>query len=287
MKFVIDNYSDNNNTQALYLHQHIEENKDHEVYMNTFDYPVYEVMSQFNPNVYITSCNTISKDLFLFMKEHQRSTGVKLIINTDDCKVAHIQQVYSKLKENKIEFKLFGNMNNKHIPSSIISKSFRILNCTDVNITKNQDPRLDWHTKIDSLIFIDSKDQLEKINIKDKTYHIACPSSNITNDISFDIVGMCKNIIHNYDKVIFCNLDSGFSQQFFESLYRANKTYFYSEDPEKINESLSKILKCDVNLNVNDNRRQEDFTNIKQIVAAKHTSANRTVSLLSQLPQKI
>jgi len=287
MKFVIDNYSDHDSTQSLYLYQHIDSNEQHEIYMNTFEYAVYEIMNSFDPSVYITSCNTISKDLFLFMKEHQKNRGIKLLINTDNCKIAHIQTVYSKLKENNVEFRFFGNMNNKHIPSSILNKSFNIRDCADVNITKNQDTRLDWHTKIESLIFVDSKEQLDKIQNKGKTYHVVCRSSNIINDINFDIVGLCKHIIHNYEQVIFCNIDNGLNQMFYESLYRAEKTYFISENPDKIKQSLDKILKLDINLDFNEDNKQEDFQEIKQAVAAKHTSANRTISILSQLPQQI
>lgn len=288
MRFVIDNYANGNNTQALYLHKHISDNDHHEVIMNTFETPVYDIMDTAKPDVYITSCTTISKDLLAYFKEFQRKKNIKLFVNTDECKVAHINTVSSMLKESKIEHKLFGNNNNPHVPKDIAKKTFKLANCTDVNISQDNGPETKWFKRIDNLVVVDSKQELESLEgvLKNSTYHVLCKSSNMINDINFDIVGLCKHILHNYYQVIFSNIDEGLHQMFFESLYRASRTYFISQSPEELNGKLSKML-GDVNLNIQDSERTQDFSKIKEVVVAKHTSANRTKSLLSQLPQKI
>jgi hypothetical protein len=289
MKFVIDNYASGSNTQSLYLHKHVADNPHHEVVMNTFTTPIYDIMDSINPDVYITSCNTISKDLFIYLKQFQKKYNIKLLISTDESKVAHINKVDSMLKENNIEYKFFGNMDNPHIPNSIRSKTFKLANCTDINIMQDNSPETKWFKKINNLVVVDSKDDLDKLEsvIQNTTYHILCKKSNMINDINFDIVGLCKHIFHNYDQVIFSNLDDGLHQMFFESLSRAAKTYFVSEKSEGISEKISKMLGDRVNLNALDKERTQDFGSIKKTVGKRHTSSNRTKSLLSQLPQKL
>ncbi len=289
MKFVIDNYASSSNTQALYLHKHISDNPHHEVVMNTFDTPVYDIMDTVKPNVFITSCNTMSKDLFMYMKEFQKKDNIKLLINTDESKIAHIDKVNSMLKEDNVEYKFFGSLNNPHMSKEVQNKSFRLPNCTDINIERDDNPETKWFKKINNLVVVDSKEELEKLEsvINNTTYHVLCKKSSMINDINFDIVGLCKHIFQNYDQVIFSNLDDSLHQMFFESLSRAAKTYFVSEKSKDLSNKISKVLGDSVNLDVLDKDRTRDFGSIKKTVQKRHTSANRTKSLLSQLPQKI
>jgi len=289
MKFVIDNYANGLSTQPLYLHKHISERDGHEVKINAFDTPVFDLMDEVNPDVYITSCHTMSKDLFVYMKENQKKQEIKLLINADDGKLAHVNTVRDMLKESNISYKFFGTLGNHHIAKVIQKEAFRLPNCTDLNIHKDTSVETRWHKRINNLIFAQSRDDLEKLKpvLEDTTYHVSCRNSAMINDLHFDIVGMCKHIFHNYDQVIFCDIDTDLHQMFFESLARANKTYFMSNNADKINEKLSRILRTDVNLNIEDDERRQDFTMLKTAIEEKHTSKNRTNTLLSQLPQKV
>ena len=257
--------------------------------MNAFTTPIYDIMDSFQPDVCITSCNTISKDLFMYLKEFQKKKNIKLLINTDDSKVAHINRVSSMLKEDKVDCKLFGSNDNPHVSNEIKNTSFKLNNCTDINIKRDDSQETKWFKKINNLVVVDSKYELEKLEsiLKGTTYHILCKKSNLINDINFDIVGLCKHIFHNYDQVIFSNVDSGLHQMFFESLSRADRTYFMSENPKGIDEAVSKVLGDNAKLNIFDKNRTQDFDNIKKTVSKRHTSSNRTKSLLSQLPQKL
>ena len=90
-------------------------------------------------------------------------------------------------------------------------------------------------------------------------------------------------MFHNYKEVVFCNLEAGLSQAFFESLYRADKTYFIShEHTDKINETISKVIGGEYNLDYNSKDKLKDFSTIKETIKNKHTGTNRVKQLLSQ-----
>jgi len=279
MKFIVDNYTKNFFSQPLYLVTHINETEEHEAIIYNFDRPVFDLMDEYNPDIIISSCDTFSKDLFLYLQD---SNHKKLFVNIDNCKVAHIKKTTEILSQANLTYTLFGSLENKHLPSNIKQRAFRLLNCVDINVPLEQDKC--WKNKINTLLISKDKDEAKKYTEffgRNETIHILTTESN-DGDIHASVLDCCKKLFKNYDKAIFTNIDDGFSQLFFESIYRCDKTYYLSSD-DSIKQKIEKIFKVNKTMNWKDEDKMTDFSEIKQIVATKHLSTVRTNSFLSQV----
>ena len=73
------------------------------------------------------------------------------------------------------------------------------------------------------------------------------------------------------------------SQGFFDALRRGRKVYYQNKKDTGIQEKINKIFKVDCNLDYNSEKKTEDFSQLKEIVAQKHTGDNRAKTILSQI----
>ena len=98
MKIIIDQYMDpNNNTQSGYLFNAIKNMQEHEILMYDKRQPLFEVLDNFQPDVYITSCSQASVDLPLWIG--QSSKKVKLFVNISNQKQGYIYEIESHFKK--------------------------------------------------------------------------------------------------------------------------------------------------------------------------------------------
>jgi len=275
MRIIVDDYMNPvSNTQSGYLYHALKDLKEHEVLMYNKKQPLFEVLDRFNPDIYITACSQASIDLPVWIKESGKD--LKLFVNISNEKQGYIYEIESHFRRMGIDFTFFGDLSGVQKILTKKSKIVSLLNAVDENIIAEKKY---FKEKIDCLYFMDDKDAIEEF--KSETYHIC--SSKYVADIRFDLLTAVNSMFHNYKEVVFCNLEAGLSQAFFESLYRADKTYFIShEHTDKINETISKVMGGEYNLDYNSKDKLKDFSTIKETIKNKHTGTNRVKQLLSQ-----
>lgn len=286
MKFIIDNYSSNATSQALYLYSYINNLENHSCYLNNGDRYIFDILDEYTPDVYITSCHALSYDVIRYL-ESQKPT-FKLMINVDSAKQGEVYTIEEALLNKKIDFQLFGNNTGKNKIMTKKMKIFNLIDGADLNIVQDKEY---WKNKIDIMFVVE--DSLDTMNVKhvaetlsNKTFHLA--SFTKPTEISTSIIDARKNLYHNYKNIVFAGLEHGIKQSFFEAILFGEKVYFVSKnDANDIDALIQKVFKLDISLNFLNENRLEDFEELRNAVLQKHTANSRCKSLLSQLPNVI
>jgi hypothetical protein len=103
-------------------------------------------------------------------------------------------------------------------------------------------------------------------------------------------ITMLSSIYSKYEEIIFTEISNSLPQYFFDAIYHGEKVYYDIVDEAKsklADEIVGSVLKVGNGLNYNNPDKITDFTDLKKHIEEKHSSLNRTKTLLSQLPQKV
>ena len=285
MKFVIDNYSDINCSQALYLQSHINSMDEHECILNNSQAPFFDVMDSFNPDVYISSWKTINMDIINYIKGTKNAPS--LMINIESAKSGSLRKMFEILKDNNIKYKMFHQNESPFWDHATKKESIRVLNAVDINIDISS--KIKWKNKINYLLICRDKEEIKNLDLSflhNKTFHIY--SSDGGGDIHTSIISVAKTMLHNYENIIITGINENLDQIFFEAMYRGDRVYFLeTKDKVKaVEEKIHKIFKTDECFNFLDKDRTTDFSVIKKSIELKHTSLNRSKTILSQVLKK-
>lgn len=282
MNFLIDNYSDYNQTQPLYLHKHINEYDEHVAYIKSDNnISIYDLFDTLNPDVYITAAHKLSKDAVLYLKENQKDKNIRLALSIQSVKNSDIVAIENLLAKHGVECMFFFlNCNTKNKPVARKTNIFILPDAADTNL----DIKLDLNFKIDRAFMVDTNTINKHRN---GTYHVITTNPNI-GSVDFNLpVNLLPAMYPKYDEVIFTNLTDYLPQTFFDAILYGNKVFYDVEDKEnskKLDEICDKVFGLGGKLNYKNQDKLQDFTAIQSTVVDKHTSIHRTKSLLSQIP---
>lgn len=281
MKFLIENYSGYESTQPLYFHKHINDHEGHSSVIRSNSVSVFDAFDMVNPDVYIASAHTLSRDAVMYLREN-RDKDIKLLICTDGLSVEEIQSLEDVLKKSEVNCHFF--FNSLESQASKRSRVVQIRNCADINL----EPSLKIDYKIQKAVFVNKS---SKIRNYQGTFHVISTNKQMKDDVDFCLpITMLSSIYSKYEEIIFTDISRSIPQYFFDAIYLGEKVYYDILDDEKskiADEIVGSVLKIGNGLNYNNPDKITDFSSLKKYVEEKHSSANRTKTLLSQLPQKV
>lgn len=281
MKFLIENYAGYESTQALYFHKHINDYDDHSSVIRPNNASVFDAFDAISPDVYIASAHTLSRDAVLYLKENKHK-DIKLLICTDGLSVEEVQSLEEVLKKNDVSCHFF--FNSAESQNTKRSRVVHIRNGFDSNI----EPALKIDYNIQKAIFVNKS---SKIRNYQGTFHVISTNQQMKDNVDFCLpVTMLPSIYSKYEELIFTDLPHSLPQYFFDAIYHSKKVYYDIVDVEKsklVDELVGSVFKVGNRLNYNNPDKITDFADIKKHVEEKHSSFNRTKTLLSQLPQKV
>lgn len=276
MKFLVQNYSSEYSTQALYLSRCLNEQEEYSSVLWNNSCSLYDIMDKEKPDYFITSAFMLSKDFVYYVNSSNFvPRDIKLLLNIDGVSQDVVNSLENSLVSNNIKCPFFFS-NNHNIKTNKI-RLVNINNAYDVYLSQKSTIQYN----IGKAIIINSKEQATKY---DGSYHILA----INNDLSevADIVlpesRLCA-LYHNYDEII-VHIEDIVPQAFFNAIMYGNKVYYKSSNKE-VKTSIEKLLRTDASLDYDDANRQTDFSEIKKTVKERHSSYNRVKTLLSQLPK--
>ena len=82
MKFLIENYANYLDTQALYLNKSLSESENVQTMLwDSASCSVYDIMDRYQPEYYITSASRLSKDFAHYVSNNR---NIKLLLNVDN-----------------------------------------------------------------------------------------------------------------------------------------------------------------------------------------------------------
>lgn len=274
MKFLVQNYSSEDNTQALYLARGLSEQEGYSGVLWNNSCSLYDIMDKEKPDYYITSAFMLSTDFIHYAKNHL-IFEMKLLLNVDGVSQDIINNIEISLENNKIKCPFFFSHN----------KNVKTKNVRFININNAYDAYLSHKSnikyKIDKAIIASSKNHIQEY---EGSYHVLSQNKDMVEvaDIVFPESQLCS-LYHNYKEII-VNIDDVIPQVFFDALMYGDKVYYKSPNKE-IKNDIKKILRTDSILDYEDPNKTNDFSDIKKTVAERHSSRNRVKTLLSQLPK--
>jgi hypothetical protein len=274
MKFLVQNYSSEYSTQALYLARGLNEQDGHSGALWNNSCSLYDIMDKENPDYYITSAFMLSTDFIHYAQNHLMFE-MKLLLNVDNVSQDIINNIENSLEKNRINCPFFFSYDQ-----NVKTKKVRF-----VNINNAYDAYLSQQSnmkyKIDKGIIINAKEEVEKY---EGSYHILSQNKDMNEiaDIVFPESQLCS-LYHNYEEII-VNISDVIPQAFFDAIMYGNKVYYKSTNKD-IKNDIQKILRTDAILDYEDERKTTDFAEIKKTVEERHSSSNRIKTLLSQLPK--
>jgi hypothetical protein len=281
MKFLIENYAGYESTQPLYFHKHINDYEEHSCVIRQNNTSVFDAFDTINPDVYIASAHTLSRDSVMYLRDN-KGKDIKLLICTDGLSNEEFQSLEGVLKKNDVNCHFYFNSSESH--NSKRSRVVQIRNAVDINL----EPALKIDYRIQKAIFVNKS---SKIKNHQGTFHVVSVNRQMKDNVDFCLpITMLASIYSKYEEIIFTEITNSLPQYFFDAIYRGEKVYYDIIDEEKsklADEIVGSVLKVGNGLNYNNPDKITDFTELKKIIEEKHSSLNRTKTLLSQLPQKV
>lgn len=272
MRFLIDNYATQENTQPLYFYSALKSLSKCEAYLRNANQSIYDYFDRYNPDVYITHAGLITPDLLHYTKSNPNKK-INILISVYGMDNENINKVDEGIKNNELPCKfLFSNkkINVKN------NKTVVVNNAADENIIK--DPSVNYN--LDKAVFVfDSA----KISDYDPPYHIISNNNKLID--SADIIApelYLAGIYSNYKQIIFEDLPVSIPQAFFDALLFCDSVYYQTTN-NQVDENMKKIFPNCGSMNYKNKDRINDFADVKKIVKAKHTGTNRLLTLLSQI----
>lgn len=281
MKFLIENYAGYESTQPLYFHKHINDYQQHSCVIRQNNASVFDTFDAINPDVYIASAQTLSRDSVMYLKENKHK-DIKLVICTDGLSSEEIQSLEDILKKNDVSCHFY--FNSSETQHSQRSRVVHIRNCFDANL----EPALKIDYKIQKAVFVNKS---SKIKNYQGTFHVVSTNKQMKDSVDFSLpVTMLPSIYSKYEEIIFTDIPKSLPQYFFDAIYHGEKVYYDILDEHKsklADEIVGSVLKVGNGLNYNNPDKITDFSELKKHLKEKHSSLNRTKTLLSQLPQEV
>ena len=151
MIFLIDNYENTYNTQALYLHTAFT-NLGHQSVMSNFSQnSTYDLLDTVKPNVVITSAPRLSRDLLFYLSENKQ-LDIQLLLNVDNTRKEDIVGIKDFMMSQGIVPRIIFS-SNYDLPDKIGKTNIlKLLPAADLN----QIQTLDFDYSIKRLIVTDS-----------------------------------------------------------------------------------------------------------------------------------
>lgn len=277
MKFIVENYSSYEDTQAMYFNKFLKEAGHESFIWDSKNSSLYDIMDSLKPDFFITHAYKISKDLVHYV--NNVSTKVSVFLSVNNVSDDNIVAIEKALLENKVPCGfMYGSQEN------VMNKKIRyvnINNCYDVNILPKEKV-IDY--SINTGVFINDKSQLALR--KERSYHFLSNDQEMKSmvDICLPEISMAS-LYRNYDKIIFKNIEKHIPQAMFDAIIECDKVYYESDD-EKVHSMIQRVFKPEKSLDHNSEDKLTDFSELKNRIKEKHGASNRVKTLLSQLPKE-
>lgn len=284
MKILIEGNFNNLNTRPNYLNDIINQINGYEAEIRRTDVSFYDFVDEYDPNVYITDANMITKDCVQYLSGNK---NIVTVINISDIMMKHIRDLDVIVKDMNINCKFFisNRFNHKELILNTKTAIYKVMECYDEHLDQRKSSVIEsLGFKYPNYVYSDEDNGLIT-NYPEgvENFHsISCLHDKESNvDISFGF-DMVEKMIKSYEQGIFY-LDTHIPQMFFHSIMSNNLTKFYCNTKEKqaIESVFSKIFATEESMHIDDYAANQE--NLRKTILEKHTSLNRAKRILSQL----
>lgn len=282
MKIVIENYMNAEDTQALYFNNELR-NYGHEVII--FDQSknsIYDILDIHKPEIYISHAFRLSQDLLFYLENNK--LDLDILLNINGLSKQDIENFDKFFAEKNINSSFFFTCANKNKLPKINHNILTINNAADINLI-NQTSNIEYY--INKAIFVYDKDSIK--NYEDD-YHVITTNPKIKESVDICLPEISLAPLYKfYNTIIFRDFLGYLPQAFFDAIIMGAKVYFdldNKDHQEEVTEICKKLLKLNSSLDYNTEDKLNDFTELKNYILEKHTSKNRTNTLISNIKKR-
>ena len=273
MKILLQNYTSILTTEPMYLDECFRRSEAiNSSLWNDNATSAFDALDMYQPNVLI--CHYTSKALNDVVKYLSGNNKIELIVNITGAQNAHVKILEDILDKNSISCPMFiSNLHEKIMLPKSQRKILNLLPGVDVFLPKQGVPDF----TLDAAI-LSNNIELSKKSEKDlATYHKIGFG---VQDNYFDFTVNVSNMNSLYDKykklIIASDIESLFSQFFFDAVYKSKKVTLKTADDKKMSEILSNLFEP--------SEDDEDIaSSVKNQIKLKHTCFNRAERLARAL----
>jgi hypothetical protein len=206
-------------------------------------------------------------DLFKYLNGNK---NINLYLNITGASDQHVEILSDLLERNSIKCPFFiSNLHEKIHLTKSKRKVFNLLPAADIFFTEGK--TLDYN--LDAAIVSDSPQLSKEVEKDFQCYHkIGLGQENEYYDFTTSIMNM-NNLYSKYKKIILAtNINTAFSQIFFDAVYKAKKVALKTNDTKKSNEVLADLFKSET--------EEDDVESfVKNQIKTKHNCFNRAARL--------
>ncbi|NDG28566.1 hypothetical protein EB118_00485 [bacterium] len=283
MNFVIDNYTTSEDTQPMYFHQTLIE-MDHKSYLcDSSKESVYDIFDRYKPDVYITHGHKISQDVIHYINNNENKIDV--LINISAMSNEDVQKLSQFFFANNITSSLFFSyLDSDNLPKIKDRNIISLCNAADLNLLQRKNT---IKFNVDIGVLVKTKNNIKEY---DGIYHNISNYESLKDDVDFVLPELLLAPLYkSYKTIVLREFNGYLPQSLFDAIIFDCSVYFDLDNKDslnKMNDTVSKILKTSKTLDINDNDRLIDFSELKTYILEKHTSKNRVKTLLSNIRTK-
>lgn len=273
MKILLQNYTSILTTEPMYLDECFRRSEAiNSSIWNENASSAFDALDLYQPNVLI--CHYTSKSLNDVIKYLSGNSKIELLVNITGAQNSHIKILEDILDKNSVSCPMFiSNLHEKVLSPKSQRKILNLLPGVDVFLPKQNLPEF----SLDAAILSNIVDLSKKSEKGLTTYHKIGFG---VQDNYFDFNVNVSNMSSLYDKynriIIASDIQSLFSQFFFDAVFKAKKVTLKTDDDKKMSEILSSLFEP--------SEDDEDIaSSIKTQIKIKHTCFNRAERLARAL----
>ena len=276
MKFLIDNYSDHQQSQPLYLNQAFQKMGYTSGIFDISASSIFDVCDTFDPDIIFLSAARMSRDLVAYLLQSKK---IELIVNIDNMSKDNLKQLTAFLKGNNVKVKFLITSNYSMPEKTDGFRIVKIMQAADIN--QITELHFDYH--VEKALVVDKLST--KIGFP-CSFHVLSTDPELKGKVDINMSAIAlRSLLPKYDEVVFENL-RGINQLFLNSIYSGVRTYYSNSEVKNDNDiknTINKMYGKEMILDYNNKDRLRDFSEISEMTKNKHSGFNRAKSVVSQI----
>lgn len=273
MKVLINDYSSTNSTQCTYFADQLHRIDGVTTALWGGQGSLYDVMDQFNPDVYIVHCNKFGNDLYSYMEDKETTPIKKLILVANNLP-------HQAILDSEVFMQKLGYKDHTYITNNI--KHLNKAPENTVYLPEAADASLVQMNHVDYSIFtgivVDTKEDIGEL--PDGSCHILSTNPELKGHVD-----ICRSLVEitpllkNYKNISIRSNEVNLPQIYFDAVLSGANVTLDSSNPHcktRLEEICKRVFGCDCN--------SGDRDTILNTIMEKHLSAHRAKTLLSLLP---
>jgi hypothetical protein len=283
MRVLIQDYSNPDSTEAMYLCQSFNAIDVESTLWNSDNSSAYDVFDGFSPDVFIAHFSKLTNDIIKYLTQ---SPDIKVILNMTGAQQDHVDQLDSMIQQFNLNCPFIFTNTTKDmnkLKSSVVDLT-DLAPSLDIFSAGMSSQLPEFNLDFGVVTNYDCKSRLSSIFDNCNGYHFLSTESNLTDklDITAPEIKL-QSLYSKYQKILIARDDLAIPQSMFSAIYHGAKVYYkakYETQNETTLKSLQKLFKVKDCFDLD---KEFDGKQVRKSLLANHTCYNRAQKIAAKL----